>query len=69
MQCRFALEMDLQSGSTYLLEADRATESTYLVAYVSCLHLHSESQSRPVIQRQINPLTLLAASFSNQHQS
>ena len=40
------IEVDLPSGSTHLLEADRATWSSHLERTLAVLHL---SQSRPVI--------------------
>ena len=65
--CWVALEVNQPSGSTFLLEADLVNVSTHLWAYISWVHGHSLCQSRPVIQRWINSLTLLAASFSIQH--
>ena len=43
--CRVPLEVDQPSGSTYLLEADQATGSSYPWAYKSCEHCHSVCQS------------------------
>ena len=60
--------LDHPSGSTYFLEADLVTRSTYLWANMSCLQLHFVGQPRPVIQRRINSLTLLSLSFSTQHE-
>ena len=56
------LEIDQFSGSTYLLEADWATRSTSIWAYISSVHVHSGFQSRSVIRRQINSLMLLTDS-------
>ena len=37
--------MDLANVSLYLLEADQATGSTHLLAYISCVHCLSLCQS------------------------
>ena len=63
VQGRAGLGVDKATESTYLLDADRATGSTYLWAYISCVHFTSVRQSRPVIQSQISSLTLLSAYF------
>ena len=51
--CRVVLKVDQAIGVGYLLEADRATGSTFQWAYISCVHCTSVSKSHPVIQRQI----------------
>ena len=65
--CRVGLEVGWPSGSTYLLEADRAIASTYRWANLSCVHCTSVGQSRPPIQRRINSLTLLSLLHSTYH--
>ena len=45
--------------STYFLEADWATRSTYFNTSIRSVQWTSVCQSRPVIQRWINSLTLL----------
>ena len=66
--CRVVLEVDHSTGSTYLLEANRATRSTHLWAYISCVHCTSVCHYHPVIWRWINSLTLLSTYFlSNTH--
>ena len=54
------LELDQPSGYTFLLEADQATRSTYLWAFISCVHSTSVCQPHPVIRRPIDSLTLLS---------
>ena len=58
--------MDQPSGSTNSLKTEGTTESTFLWANISCVHIHSVSQNRPYIQRQINSLTLLCLPLSTQ---
>ena len=58
LTCRVALEMDQQSGSTYLLEGDRATRSTNLLAQISCELFTSVSQCRPIIRKPLDTSTL-----------
>ena len=52
--CRVALEVDQQSGSTCLLEADRATGSTNLCTDKTRVKVHSVCQACSVIRRLIN---------------
>ena len=44
--------------------SDQATRSTCLWVYISSVHCTFASQSRPIIRRRINSLTLLSAYFS-----
>ena len=67
--CRVALEVDQQSGSTCLLEADRATGSTYLCTDKTRAKVHFVRQACSVIPRRINYLALLPANCSNQQPS
>ena len=53
------LEVDQATGSAYLLEAPWATGSTYLWAYLRCLHCTLVCQSHRVIRRKINTLIVL----------
>ena len=39
------------------------TGSSYLLAYISCMHCATECPSLPVIQRRINSMTLLSANL------
>ena len=67
---RVVLEVDHSTGFTYLLEANRATRSTHLWAYISFVYVHCTSvcHYHPVIRRWINSMTLLSTYFlSNSH--
>ena len=63
-KCRVEFVVDEANVCTYVLEENRASRSTWLWACISCVHCMSVRQSRPVIGRHINSLTLLSVSFS-----
>ena len=56
--------MNQQSRSTYLQEANWVTISTFLWPDISSVHCSTVYLSCPVIQRGINSLIIISASFS-----
>ena len=60
--CRVVLEAD-----PLTCQPDRSTRSSFVWAYLSCVHCTPVCQSRPVIRRRIHSLTLLSAYLSTFH--